>query len=270
MWDFLFSYYSLRPGQLRVWHPGYGIALGGAEAARYLGRPGYDAIGDRVTLGGAYLCARISAVRFVYDLLTATADREPQFGCFGMHEWAMVYGSDTASEAIRHARVPLRLGTAGTDRVLESIPLRCSHFDANRFFTTAAAPRNQCRPTRDTQSDWEQPACLHANMDLYKWAYKLGPLVESALVLDCLELAFEARDLDMRASPYDLRAHGFEPIPVEDPAGRAEYVRLQAGIARRAAPLRAALIRHCELLLAAGREAASGVSEPVRAPDRIN
>ena len=28
VWDFLFTYYSLRPRQLRIWHPGFGVALG--------------------------------------------------------------------------------------------------------------------------------------------------------------------------------------------------------------------------------------------------
>ena len=27
VWDFLFTYYSLRPRQLRIWHPGFGVAL---------------------------------------------------------------------------------------------------------------------------------------------------------------------------------------------------------------------------------------------------
>ena len=57
--------------------------------------------------------------------------------------------------------------------------------------------------------------------------------------MDCLELAADARELDMRASPYDLRDYGFEPIAIETPAGRAEYVRAQQDIAERAAPLRA-------------------------------
>ena len=33
MWDFLFRYYSLRPRQLRVWHPGFGVVLGGADGS---------------------------------------------------------------------------------------------------------------------------------------------------------------------------------------------------------------------------------------------
>ena len=51
-----------------------------------------------------------------------------------------------------------------------------------------------------------------------------GPLVESGLVLDCLELAADARVLDMRASPYDLRDFGFAPIAIETRPAR-EYAR---------------------------------------------
>jgi hypothetical protein len=135
------------------------------------------------------------------------------------------------------------------------MPLRCSHFDAYRFFTEHATRRNADVLTRDNQVAEEQPACIHANMDLYKWAFKLGPLVNSELVMDCLELAADARVLDMRASPYDLRDYGFEPITVETPAGRAEYVRAQQAVAERAAPLRAILAARCDLLLtAAARE----------------
>ena len=140
---------------------------------------------------------------------------------------------------------------------------RCSHFDAFRFFTEPAVRRNSERLTRDGQVAAEQPGCLHAAMDCYKFAYKLGPLVDSALVIECLELAAQARELDMRASPYDLRAYGFDPIAIETPAGRAEYVRVQQGVAERAAPLRDRLADHCERLLAtagtADREPAGAV-----------
>ncbi|WP_328356741.1 3-methyladenine DNA glycosylase [Mycobacterium sp. NBC_00419] len=247
VWDFLFTYYSLRPRQLRQWHPGYGTALAGSPAGRYLDKAGYVSTPAGVTVGADYLRARLDTVGFIAGLLRATADRAPQYTCFGMHEWAMVYRTDD----VRHGAVPLRLGRAGTDAVVESMPLRCSHFDAFRFFTPAAVPRNQVTPTRAAQSDWEQPGCLHANMDLYKWSYKLGPLADSGLLLECLRLAAEARELDMRASPYDLADFGFEPIAVEDPAGRAEYVRCQSVVAQRAAPLRAALLSRCEQLLEA-------------------
>lgn len=137
--------------------------------------------------------------------------------------------------------------------MVESIPLRCSHFDAYRFFTPAAAPLNADALSRDSQVVMEQPGCVHAAMDLYKWAYKLGPLIDSTLVADCLELAADARTLDMRASPYDLTVYDFEPIAIETPSGRAEYVRLQQRVAEHATPLRAALSDRCERLLGAAR-----------------
>ena len=245
VWDFLFSYYSLRPRQLRVWHPGYGTALAGPASGRYLTRAGYIAVTGGATVGPQYLLARLGAVGFVARLLRSTSSNPPRFSCFGMHEWAMVYRAG----GVRHEGVPLRLGLAGTDAVVESMPLRCSHFDAFRFFTAPAADRNEGRPTRAGQDDWEQPACLHANMDLYKWCYKLAPLIDSDLLLSCLDLAAEARALDMQASPYDLREFGFEPIAVEEPAGRAEYVRRQGLVAQRAAPLRATLLQRCEELM---------------------
>ena len=255
VWDFLFSYYSLRPGQLRCWHPGYGVLLAGGEAIRrYSGRRGY--IADEAGVTVSDLSAQPAGHHCVCGpLARATARRPAQLNCFGLHEWAMVYRDG----AVRHERVPLRLGAAGTDAVVESEvagPLRCSHFDAFRFFSTDAAPRNAGSPSRATQQDWEQPGCLHANMDLYKWSYKLSPLIESEVLLDCLDLAAAAREIDMRASPYDLRGYGYTPIAVEQAAGRAEYVRCQKAIASRAAQLRAALLARCDLLL---QRAAAGI-----------
>jgi hypothetical protein len=247
VWDFLFTYYSLRPRQLRIWHPGFGVGLGGEAAEQYVGRSGYARGTDGVAVTREHLLARLDTVRFISALLRATASRPARLNCFGLHEWAMVY----RSPAVRHAQVPLRLGAAETDAVVESMPLRCSHFDAYRFFTEPAARRNAEELTRDRQVATEQPGCVHSSMDLYKWSFKLGPLVPSELVMDCLELAADARSLDMRASPYDLRDYGFAPITVETPAGRAEYVRAQQSIAERAAPLRAMLADRCDLLLTA-------------------
>jgi hypothetical protein len=164
-----------------------------------------------------------------------------------MHEWAMVYRQDPAQT--RHNLMPLRLGAAGTADLVEELTVRCSHFDAFRFFTPAARPLNQLQPTRQTQMELEQPGCLHANMDVYRWAYKLSPLIPSELVADCFELAAQIRLLDMRASPYDLSAVGVEPLPVETPEGRAEYVRCQRDFSTRAAALRAELIAGCERVL---------------------
>ena len=248
VWDFLFSYYSLRPGQLRCWHPGYGVWLAGGEAIRrYRGRRGYTVDGVGVTVSQSYLRSRLDTISFVARLLQATARRPARLNCFGLHEWAMVYHDGT----VRHELVPLRLGAAGTDAVVEAMPLRCTHFDAFRFFTEPARPRNATQLSRAAQLATEQPGCLHTGMDLYKWSYKLSPLIDSELLLDCLELAAAAREVDMRASPYDLSDYGYSPIAVEHPAGRAEYVRCQSALALRAAPLRAALLARCDLLMQA-------------------
>lgn len=245
MWDFLFTYYSLRPRQILRWHPGYGVVLAGPAAAKYLGRSGYGPHRDGVTISSDYLRSRRDTVAFIANLMESTAARPAQLNCFGLHEWAMVYRTTD----IRHDAVPLRLGAAGTDAVVESMPLRCTHFDAFRFFTEDAVPRNATMLTRQRQREHEQPGCIHAAMDLYKFAGKLGPLIDSELLLDCLDLAAAAREVDMRASPYDLTEYGFASIQIENATGRADYVRCQSELSRRATPLRAALRDRCDLLL---------------------
>jgi hypothetical protein len=246
--DFLFTYYSFRPAQLRRWQPGGGVVLAGADPAEF--GPDFVAVPDGARLDeSAVLRRRRERVAWIGRLLVATAGRAAQLGCFGLHEWAMVYRQPP--EQLRHGIYPLRLGAAGTATVVEANPLRCSHVDAYRFFTAPARPLNQLRPSREAQHEHEQPGCLHATMDLYKWAYKLSPLVPAELVADCFELASDVRTLDMRASPYDLTELGYEPVRIETPLGRAEYVTGQRGFAQRAAPLRARLIAECNRLLAA-------------------
>ena len=39
----------------------------------------------------------------------------------------------------------------------------------------------------------------------------------------------------MRASPYDLRDHGYEPVAIETPEGKATYVAAQREFAERGA-----------------------------------
>ena len=239
--DFLFEYYNQRPYQLRRWHPGPGVVLAGAGAAELLDWRGYVEVADGVALDtAAVLATRAPTVRWVRDLLAATADRPGFFGCFGLHEWAMVYRQ--RAEERRHPGWPLRLPADEVDAVVEERGVRCGHVDAFRFFTPAARPLNVLQPTRADQQGLEQPGCLHANMDLYKWAYKLSPLVPSDLVADAFALAREIRVLDMRASPYDFTALGLEPVPVETAEGRAAYAAAQREFAVRSAPLRRRLL----------------------------
>ena len=235
--DFLFTYYSQRPAALRRWHPGYGVRLL-----------------DAPELGRGYVDGAVSAehhsqqqdlVSSVHRLLVATARRTPTLGCFGLHEWAMVH----RTPAPRHDW-PLRLGADGTDEVVEQHTIRCSHFDAFRFFTDAARPLNTLSPGRDDREEFEQPGCLHAGMDLYKHAFRLSPLVASELVADCFALACDVRELDMRASPYDFSALGLSPVRIETAEGKQEYVAAQRAFAERGAPLRERLVLECERLLA--------------------
>jgi hypothetical protein len=257
--DFLFSYYSFRPNQLRRWHPGAGVALAGPAAAERLEWREHrlvDGGGAAVTLDvAAFLARRGGAVRHVADLLTATAARPAALGCFGLHEWAMVYRQD--AEQVRHAAHPLRLGSAGTDAVVEEHRIRCTHHDAFRFFTTPARPLNLLQPARTDQVALEQPGCLHATMDLYKWAYKLSPALPSELTLDCFRLARKTRELDMRASPYDLSELGYLPVRIETPDGKAEYVAAQREIAALGQELRQRLLAACRPLLSTGTVSAS-------------
>lgn len=245
--DFLFTYYNTRPSLLRRWHPGAGADLEPANdgAAPHAAWRWYSTRDDgTVSLDiAAFMADRAATVHFIHRLLTATASRPAFTGCFGLHEWAMVYRQD----GHRHP-LPLRLDQAGTDAVVESHQLRCTHYDAFRFFTPAAVPLNRQQPTRDSQPDLEQPGCLHASMDCHKWAMKLGPAVPGELALDCFELAQDVRLLDMQASPYDLSTYGEQPVAIETPTGKAEYIRRQSELATRAEPLRSALVGVCERL----------------------
>lgn len=155
------------------------------------------------------------------------------------------------------------------DTVELSHALKCTHYDAFRFFHPSAQPLNSVSIlTRDFQEENEQPGkygtlhtrvffqsfsfsvhdfilsnifncafcfiffifinhflflllcfnfpffplflffffvgCVHAAMDLFKYAYQLYPFISSELLRDCLILAIKARKIDMRASPYDV------------------------------------------------------------------
>lgn len=245
--DFLFTYYSFKPAQLRRWHPGAGVALEAAHRAPHRDWRFYRTIGEVVGVDiEAFVVDRGETLRFVRELVSRTAARQGRFGCFGMHEWAMVYRLDQSD--VRHSDWPLRLGQDGTDAVVESHHIACSHYDAYRFFTPAAAPRNSLSPTRADQTAYEQPGCLHAGMDLYKWAHKLLPAMPSDLVMDCFELARDIRGLDMRAAPYDLRELGYEPVRIETSEGKAQYAAEQRAFAARGQALRERLVAAIDLL----------------------
>lgn len=247
--DFLFEYYRFRPSWLRRWHPGPDIVLLGDAAREFLRWPEYhEAAGGVAVNPAAFDPKRRDTLAWLAGLLRATAERPPQFACFGLHEWAMVY-RQTPGE-VRHNQWPLRFPPDELARIVEAQPVRCSHFNAFRFFTAPARPLNRLQPERATAAQFEQRGCLHANMDLYKWAFKLAPFTPAELIADCFAFARDIREVDMRASPYDFRALGYAPIAIETPEGRAEYEAHQRAFAERSQPLRARLIVLVERLLA--------------------
>ncbi|WP_445238435.1 3-methyladenine DNA glycosylase [Leucobacter sp. USCH14] len=251
--DFLWTYYSVKPSELAKWHPGAGVQLEDAsDRAAWkhyrvagAGAPGPSDVTEHPTVEvdlRAFFERRGGTVDYVERLLRETLSRPPRFGCFGLHEWAMVYRM--TPEQVRHRALPLRIGHAATDRVVETHPIGCSHFDAYRFFTADAAPLNTLSPTRETQPETEQSGCLHAGMDVYKWAAKLGPIIPGEVLLDAFVLARDIREVDMRASPYDVSAYTgadgrpLAAVAIETPEGKREYAHLQRGFAERGDALR--------------------------------
>jgi hypothetical protein len=246
VYDFLFQYYSFRPGQLARWSPGPNVPI---EAARIEDLPSSRKWWERGADGWRLLPfpnARREHLEWAVRFLEATSAREPNFFCFGMHEWAMVHREGS----IRHLDVPLRLERSEIAAAVESRNLVCTHFDAFRFFTEPAKKRNHSVLRRETTIEFDQPGCIHVNMDLYRFCYKIAPWIESELLADAFELTRFARELDMRASPYDLREMGFDPIRVETSDGRAQYVRLQQKISRRAQAVRQRVLAAYRQLLA--------------------
>ncbi|MFL5329763.1 MAG: 3-methyladenine DNA glycosylase [Gemmataceae bacterium] len=235
--DFLFDYYSLRPSQLRRWSPGPGVLLLDASPEE-LDHGRMFIFIDGVLRLPPYPERRRTFLNWLIRYLEAVASRPMALGCFGMHEWAMVYRTND----VRHSATPLRLSSEEIAAVVESSELRCTHFDAFRFFTPAAAPRNRIALSRAATTEHDQPGCVHVTMDLVRYAMKLAPWCPTRLFADCFHLARAARIVDMRASPYDLTAYGLEPIHIETRDGRDEYAAAQRELAAKAEPLRQRLL----------------------------
>lgn len=243
--DFMWDYYTLRPARLERWHPGFGFRL--LDAPEYQSQRGYQTIGAVTEVSPAFIRSREDSFQWTLDLLKQTSTREPKFQCFGFHEWAMLY--KLKENEVRHEQLPLRLSIDEIATVVEAQELKCTHFDAFRFYAPTARSLNHLILTRADQHRNEQGGCLHANMDVYKWAYKSLPIVSSELLFKAFELAREIRLLDMQATPYDLSEWGYEPVKTETAEGKNEYVRRQREFQIRAQQLRLDLIKQLELAL---------------------
>lgn len=243
--DFLFEYYSLRKIHLETWMPGLNTALTGnteefKKFPEFSFRDGYAFLDPQ-----KFPTQRLEGIEWTKTLLVNTAKKVPFLKCYGLHEWAMVY----KSSKIRHNYIPLRMPAEEIQHFVESQTVCCSHYDAFRFFTKEARPLNIIQPTREKMPSLEQPGCLHTNMDLYRWSYKFYPWISSRILGQAFQLAYKIREIDMRASPYDLAAYGYSPIPIETEAGREEYVQWQEQFSRQGEEIRKMLISEYEYLL---------------------
>lgn len=237
--DFLFEYYPISTNKLLNWHPGFGFALEATDTEAELFPSGsYEFNYDQIQIRKEWISKNQEAAIGLINFLANTKERSIRSGCFGLHEWAMVLGA----EDVRHEKWPLRLSQEEIRATIDDIGLRCTHFDAFRFFTPIAAPLNPLQLARINQNDVEQPGCLHANMDLYKHAQRFAPIVGSVIVRSAFALAKEIRTVDMQTAPYDLADLGVIPIPVETEAGRDKFAELQMGFAQRAQTLRTELV----------------------------
>jgi hypothetical protein len=222
VFDFLFEYYRFSPAKVL-------LCLSGRTTP---------------TSFSQFPESRKHGLEWVMSLLEAIASRPISIGCDGLHEWAMVYRQTD----VRHPHLPLRLPRHELDAFVASSPIRCSHFDAFRFFTPEARPLNRIQPESETRHEHEQGGCLHANMDVYRWAYSFHPWTSDAMVIDAFILARDIRILDMQASPYDVTSLGLTPVAIETEAGREEYRRQQLAFAHRATELRQRLLDELRLL----------------------
>ena len=196
--DFLHAYYSFSPGRLRRWHPGPGVVLAGAAG---MPRASWRFYRDRRRRGGprrrgvprgAGRHGRLRAGPPHGDPRPARDRRllrPPRVG-HGLPAGTGAGAAYRAAPAARPRTAPTPSSTATRSGAATTTPSASS--PARRGRATA------CSRPATVQVALEQPGCLHAGMDVYKWAYKLTPAIPSELVADAFELARDIRVLDMQ------------------------------------------------------------------------
>ena len=234
--DFLFTYYSFRPAQLRRWSPGVR-----RPARRWPSNPGLRR--GRCTPAATWSTASTRCWSRPPDGRRTSAAS----GCTS-GRWSTGSNEDET----RHSAYPLRLGPRGTDEVVETHRIACSHFDAYRFFTAPARPLNILDPAAHDRPAFEQPACLHAGHGPLqarlparaRWSRpSWSPTASSSPATSGSSTCAPRRTTS--------RTSATTPIRIETPEGKQEYAAAQRGFAERGAPLRQRLIEECERLLAA-------------------
>lgn len=261
IYNFLHTYYKYSVESLYCYSPGINISISGlindnsnSVSRKYLYTASNDVMYYSPSLFPSQSSERLkSNVKQYYEIQLNSIMKKPNFYCFGLHEWAMLYSGRLTADGKeceptrlpKHQQLDIRTSQEVIDDLVESNLLKCSHFDAWRFFHVNAQPMNQIPVlSRSSQPQNEQAGCIHATMDLFKYAYSLYPLVSSDLLIKCLQIAIRARIIDMRASPYDVSKYDVcaVPICVETMDGRREYSRLQENLYNDALPCRIELL----------------------------
>ena len=228
-----------------------------------------------------------------YHVLSNTfTNPNPITHCFGLHEWAMLYHPLTSKlppppSAKYQKHLPRRVSQQIINDTVERKGVSCTHYDAIRFFAKDALPLLLSQPnttpnqssiknndedqnvddnalpvSRLDQVNLEQPACVHANMDLLKMALKISPFISSSIVTDALELAIASRKLDVAASPYDASSYGLDPVMIETVEGRRIYKETQIALMEKGQQVRQKLLIAYEefLLHAFGEDVLSDIA----------
>ena len=198
--------------------------------------------GDAVLLDvEAFLAARGPAVAFVRDLLSATAARPAQLGCFGLHEWAMVHG--IPADDVRHAGWPLRLGQRRHRRggraarhpllALRRLPL---------LHPSRRGRATRCGPPGRARWRWSSPAACTPG-----WTSTSG---RSSSPRWCRASWWPTRSSwpgrsgcsTCRPRPTTCASSATRPCAIETPEGKAAYLERQRAFAERSNALRHRLL----------------------------
>lgn len=144
---------------------------------------------------------------------------------------------------------------SNVEKLLESNPRHENHASTPQLANTILS--------RTDQLHLEQKACLHANMDLFKIAWRLQPFISSKLIVGALKASLQARTLDVEASPYDVGCYvGLDwsradedhvnddgmkkiqlgAIKIETEDGRKEYQQRQIQVMKRGEVVRIKLL----------------------------
>ena len=258
MEDFLFTYYSHRPAQLRRWHPGRR-----GRAARTPTRPSSAATTAPAPPGSPSTPTAVRARR-------GRVDRAGSARC-----WRRPPARPAALRLLRAARVgdglPADPGGGAAQRLAAAArpgaaPPRSSRSGASGAATSTrsasspppARPLNLLSPTRESQHELRAaglPARQHGPLQVGVQA--VARWCPASWSPTASSWPGTSATLDMRASPYDLAALGYPPVRIETPDGRRR-------VRRRAARLRRTGRARCASRLCSPPSAASTRRRRVR------